>query len=178
MTDYGPSFEFLDSRLDVRWTEGRYRIKAADTALLLGQLVTVDFTVPGYLKLAPSDSAIAPKVTGLLLQELAFERSIFDDDPVGLDTYSYGVGHPGRLALITGGAGVKVRLKNVAGTTRSDGRVIAARTMYSTAGSLAAGDKVAWNGTAFVKLGQNSTTKAVGTAVSVSSAGLELVLDL
>lgn len=176
MTDYGPAFEFLDSRLDARVTEGRYRTPAG-SSLLIGSLVSIDFATPGYLKQAVANAPVVPKVTGLLLQELQFEDSIFAGDPAGFDTYSYGIAKAGRLALITSGAGVKIRVKNIASSTRSDGRSIAAKTMYSTAGSLVAGDSVAWDGSKFVKLGQSATTVAVATAVSVTSAGLELVFS-
>lgn len=176
MSDYGPAFEFLDSRLDSRWTEGKYRTPAG-SSLLLGSLVVVDTAAPGFLKQAPLNTPIEAKWAGLLLQELSFENSVFGPDPAGMDTYSYGVAKPGKLALITCGSGVKIRVKNIAGATRSDGRVIAAKTMYATTGTLATGDAVGWDGTKFLKVGQGSVTVAVARAVSVTSAGLELAFN-
>lgn len=176
MTEYGPAFEFLDSRGDSRWTEGRFRL-AAGSSLLLGSVVEIDAATPGYLKQSAVNAALKPKVCGLLLQELQFEDSIFGLDPAGFDTYSYGIGHGGRLALITGGAGVKVRVKNIASATRSDGRVIAAKTMYSATG-LAAGDPVGWDGSKFIKTNGGTVTNIVGYCSSISSAGLELALVL
>lgn len=176
MSEYGPHFEFLDSRLDARWTEGKLRTPVGST-LLLGSMVEVDPASVGYLKQSAVNAAIKPKICGLLLQELQFEDSIFGLDPEGFDTYSYGIAKPAKLALITGGSGVKVRLKNIASSTRSDGRVIAAKTTYSATG-LAIGDPVGWDGSKFIKTNGGTVTNVIGYCAGISSAGLELALVL
>lgn len=171
--NYGNFFGFR--RSDERWTVGTLKTPAA-SALLMGTVVEIDHANPGYLKQSAKDAAPLAGVRGLLLQELQFERSIFEYDVSVVDTIAQGVAKAARLSVITGGAGIKVWYKNVAGTTRSDGRVVTARTLYSTAGTLAAGDEVAWDGSKFVKLGQGTTTVAFGQAVTVTSSMLEVVL--
>ena len=87
------------------------------------------------------------------------------------------MGHAGRLALITGAAGVKIWVKNLTGVTRSDGRVLPTRTMYATTGTLAVGDSVGWDGAKFLKVGQSSITNAIATVTAIdATAGLELAL--
>jgi hypothetical protein len=56
---------------------------------------------------------------GLLLQELDFERSIYESDVSSIDSFMKGVAKPNRLAIITSGAGTKVWLRNTAGQTVS-----------------------------------------------------------
>ena len=173
--NYGNFFGFRRSTGPERWTVGTTKTPAA-SALLMGTVVELDFASPGYLKQSAKDAKPQAGVCGILLQELQWDRSIYQSDVSFVDTIEQGVCNAGRLSVITGGAGIKVWYKNVAGTTRSDGRVVTARTLYSTAGTLAAGDEVAWDGAKFIKLGQGTTTVPFGKAVTVTSSMLEIVL--
>jgi hypothetical protein len=151
MSNYGLNFGFLRSSEEVRLAEGRYKTPAA-SALLLGTPVEINPASAGYLKVATSNTSVPiTGYCGLLLQELEFERSIYEIDAAAMDTFMYGVAKPNRLSLITGGAGTKVWFKNTAGSTRADGRVIAARTMWTTTG-VAVGDELGWSGTTWSKV--------------------------
>lgn len=171
--NYGNFFGFR--RSDERWTVGTLKTPVG-SSLLLGTVVEIDPASPGYLKQSAKDAAPLAGWCGLLIQELQFERSIFEYDVSMVDTIAQGVAKANRLSVITGAAGVKVWYKNIAGETRADGRVVPARTLYSTAGTLAAGDEVAWDGAKFIKLGQGTTTVAFGKVQTVTSSAIELVL--
>lgn len=150
MSDYGLNFGFLRSDESSRSVaEGRYKTPAG-SSLLLGTMVEIDPANPGYLKQSAANAKLITGYAGLLLQELDFERSIFESDVANIDSFQKGVAKPNRLAVITSGPGTKIWLKNTAGVTRADGRVIAARTMFTATG-LAVGDQLGWDGAKWVE---------------------------
>lgn len=170
-SDYGLNFGFRRSSEEVRVAEGRYKTPVA-SALLLGTMVEIDAATPGYLKASAANTAVVPGYSGLLLQELDFDRSVLSDtDWAGMDSFSLGVAKANRLSLITSGAGTKVWLKNTAGSTRADGRVIPARTIYTAAGATVGVD-IGWTGTVWAS---TATTKVM-RVVYVGAAYIEAVL--
>lgn len=174
MSDYGLNFGFLRSDESSRSSaEGRFKTPVG-SALLLGTLVEVDPANAGYLKQAAAASVPVTGYCGLLLQELDFERSIYESDVTSIDSFQKGVAKPNRLAIITGGAGTKIWLRNTAGQNRVDGRVISARTMVANAAAVAVGDQLGWNGTQWATGATNPFMKV--TAVSPSKLLVEAVL--
>lgn len=151
MSDYGLNFGFRRSDETMRTAEGRFRTPAG-SALLLGTMVEIDPANPGYLKQSASDAAVITGFSGLLLQELDFDRSIYESNADALDSFQKGVALPARLSVITSGAGVKVWFKNTAGITRADGRTVNARTVATVTG-VAVGDVMGWDGTKWVETG-------------------------
>lgn len=174
-SNYGLNFGFLRSGEEVRVAEGRYKTPVG-SALLLGTMVEIDPASAGYLKQSAADAAVVTGYSGLLLQELEWDRSIYETDGP-LDSFQYGVAKADRLALITSGAGTKVWIKNTGSITRADGRVIAARTMLTATG-LAVGDSVGWDGSKWVETNGTTVTNAVMkvTSVDVTAGYVEAVL--
>jgi len=148
-SDYGYNFGFTRSNESMRWSEGGYAVPALGT-FLLGSVVEIDNANDGLMKQAAANAAPVPGVVGLLVQELEWDRSIYQSDANLLDSYQMGIGHNARLAVITGGAGVKFWVRNNAAITRIDGRNIPAREMVAIAG-LVAGDDLVWDGAKFAK---------------------------
>lgn len=178
MSDYGLNFGFLRSDESSRSAaEGRFKTPVG-SALRLGTMVVIDPASAGFLEAAAVNEVPITGYSGLLLQELEFERSIYESDAPAVDTFMKGVAKPNRLAVITSGAGTKVWLRNTAAVTRADGRVIAAVTMVTTPASLVVGDELAWNGTVWAKT--NGTTLTQGllkvTSVTASKLLIEAVL--
>jgi hypothetical protein len=129
MSDYGLNFGFLRSDESSRsGAEGRFKTPVG-SALLLGTMVEIDPATPGYLKQSAINAAVVTGYAGLLLQELEWDRSIYESEADVIDSFMKGVAKPNKLAVITSGAGTKVWFKNTAGVTRADGREIASRTM-------------------------------------------------
>lgn len=177
MSDYGLNFGFLRSDESSRSAaEGRYKTPVG-SSLALGTMVEIDPATPGYLKAAGGNTAPVTGYSGLLLQELDFDRSIYESGADALDSFQKGVAKANRLAVITSGAGTKVWLRNTAGVTRADGRVIAARTMVDSPASLVVGDTLGWDGTKWVK-NDVTTDEAVMkvTAVNATKLLVEAVL--
>lgn len=173
MSDYGLNFGFLRSDESSRSAaEGRYKTPAG-SALLLGTMVEINPASPGYLKQSAADAAAVTGYSGLLLQELEFERSIYESDASLVDTLMKGVAKPNRLAVITSGAGTKVWLKNTATVTRADGRVVSGRTLVDLTG-LAVGDSLGWDGAKWVKVNGTTVNNAV-MKVTVVDSGKSLV---
>lgn len=143
--DYGLNFGFRRSNEAVR--EGRQSVPAAGT-FKQGDLVQIDPDTPGFLKHAAAATAIAPGFVGLLIQEEGWDFSIYETSIV--DSYTRGSVRNSRLAAIWTGAGVKVWLKNTAGVTRADGRVISAVDVVVLT-AVAVGDILKWDGTKYVK---------------------------
>lgn len=172
-SDYGLNFGFRRSDESVRVSEGRIKTPATGAALLIGTLVTIDPAAPGYLKVAPTGSPTVPGVTGLLIQEEVWDRSIYERDRV--DSFVLGLCKPNRLSVISTGAGTKFWLKNTGAQTRADGRVINAVTMF-VAGSggtaIAVGDGLAWNGTAYVHVAAGDATQVATVTFYDSTKGL------
>lgn len=173
-SDYGVNFGFRKSDESVRNSEGRYRTPVGGSVLLQGTLVTIDNASAGFLKVAPTNSPLITGVTGLLLQEEAQFRTIYENAVQDIDSFYLGVTYQNRLSVITSGAGVKIWLKNTTSQTRADGRTIAAVTMFdASTGTPAVGDSLAWNGTVYTKVGNSSTTAAVAviTALNTVASG-------
>ncbi len=147
MSDYGYNFGFRRSSDTNRITESRLRAPA-NSALLLGTMVEQDFANPGFLKQSALNAKLVSGVSGLLLQELEWYRSIYQSPADLVDSYMKGVAKPNMLAIITSGDGVKFWVKNTPAVTRADGRQIAARTIVSSA--IAAGNQVGWDGSQWV----------------------------
>lgn len=146
MSDYGLNFGFRRSDESSRSAaEGRYKTPVG-SALLLGTMVEIDEDNPGRLKQSDAGAAFVTGYRGLLLQELDFERSIYESDAGSVDSFMKGVAKADRLAVITSGPGTKIWLKNTTGSSRADGRVISSRTLFATA-NVAVGARLGWNGT-------------------------------
>lgn len=177
MSDYGLNFGFLRSDESSRSAaEGRFKTPAA-SALRLGTMVVIDPANAGDLKAAAVNEVPITGYSGLLLQELEFDRSIYESGPDAIDSFQKGVAKPARLAVITSGAGTKVWLKNTAQVDRADGRVVPAVTMVTAPASLVVGDDLAWNGTVWAKTNGTTLTEAVlrVTAVNASKLLVEAV---
>ena len=178
MSDYGLNFGFLRSDESSRSAaEGRYKTPAG-SALRLGTMVEIDPATPGYLKASAANAEGVTGYSGLLLQELEFDRSIYESDASLVDTFMKGVAKPNRLAVITSGAGTKVWLKNTAAVSRADGREIAAVTVVDAPAALVVGDELGWDGTKWAKVDGATITNAVMrvTAVHASKLLVEAVL--
>jgi len=171
-SNYGLNFGFLRSDESVRWTEGRFRTPVGET-LLQGTVVEVDAADPAFMKAGAAEAAPVAGYCGLLIQELDFERSIYESDAYAMDSFQIGTTKGNRLSVITGGAGVKVWLANTPAVSRADGRQISAVTMF--AGSPAVGDDLFWDGTKFdvVAAGETPFAKVVHTP---SANRVEIVL--
>jgi hypothetical protein len=148
-SNYGLNFGFLRSDESVRVSEGRFRTPVG-SALAIGTPVTIDPANAGFVKAAVAAVGPLTGVTGLLLQELDWNQSIYQTEPDYIDSFMLGIARPNRLSIITGGAGTKVWYKNTPGLTRADGRVIAPVTMVLLTG-VAVGDQLEWDGTKFIK---------------------------
>lgn len=173
MSNYGLNFGFLRSDESSRSAaEGRFRTPVG-SALRLGTMVEIDPANPGYLKASAAGTAFVTGFAGLLLQELDFERSIYESDVASMDSFSLGIAKPNRLAIITSGAGTKVWFRNTAGQTRADGRVISATTMAALTG-VAVGDELGWDGTKWAETATNAAMKV--TAVNTDKGLVEAVL--
>lgn len=146
-SDYGLNFGFRRSDETVRVSDGRLKTPATGT-FRIGSLVQYDPATPGYLKAAAANAVGEGATVGLLIQEDAWDRSIYVTKH--LDSYSLGVALNNRNAVITSGAGTKVWLKNTAGATRADGRVVTAVTMVDLTGVNVL-DYLTWDGSKFIK---------------------------
>lgn len=174
MSDYGLNFGFLRSDESSRSAaEGRFKTPVG-SSLLLGTMVEIDPDNVGYLKQSGANPDLVTGYTGLLLQELDFERSIYESDVASIDSFQKGVAKPNRLAVITSGAGTKIWLRNTAGQNRVDGRVISPRTMVTSPETLSVGATLAWNGTRWAASSTNPMMRV--TAVQPSKLLIEAVL--
>lgn len=178
-SDYGLNFGFRRSDETLRLSEGRNRTKAGtDGVLLIGTAVEVDYAAgDDTLKQADADVALAPGTSGLVLQELVHERSIYETDASALDSFDINKTRPNRMTVMTSGAGTKVWFKNTAQDTRVDGREIDAVDIVDLTG-VAPGDELGWDGTQWAKV--NGTTVNNGWFVVtelLGSDGCEAVLQ-
>jgi hypothetical protein len=169
-SDYGINFGFRRSDESVRVSEGRLKTPVG-SALQQGTLVTFDTSSAGYLKQAVASAPVVPGYTGLLVQEEIWDRPIYSPELV--DSYQIGICLPNRLSVISTGAGVKFWIKNTAGFTQADGRVVAAVTMFDPT-SIAVGDGIAWNGTEYVHVAAGDATEIARVTFYDSTA---LVLE-
>lgn len=171
-SNYGLNFGFRRSDESVRSSEGRFKTPTGST-LALGTAVEIDAATPGYVKQCAANASLVPGYSGLLLQEEIMFRSLYEADTV--DSFTLGVAKRDRLSVITSGAGTKIWLQNTAGSTRADGRVISAVTIWVTTG-VAVGNYLGWNGTAWAKTTTAAEQWAVVTAVNTSAGYVEAVL--
>lgn len=169
MSDYGLNFGFLRSDESSRSAaEGRFKTPVG-SSLRLGTMVEVDPASPGYLKASAINAELVTGFSGLLLQELEWDRSVYESEASLVDSYMKGVAKANRLAVITSGPGTKVWFKNTAGVTRADGRVISAVTMATLTG-VAVGDKLGWDGTKFIEVNGTTVTNVIFTVTAVDTA--------
>lgn len=173
-SDYGPNFGFRVSDETRRSSNGRVRTPKTGAALLCGTAVEQNPADPGYLRPMASGIPFRTGSSGLLVQEEVWDRSIYGTDVV--DSFSLGICLPNRLSVITSGPGSKVWFRNTASSTRADGRVIPAVTMF-VAASVAVGRGLVWNGTAWADSGAlaDPTDATVLMEVSYYNASAGLV---
>lgn len=173
-SDYGLNFGFRRSDESLRLSEGRFKTPVG-SALKLGTAVEIDPASPGYLKASATNATPVPGKSGLLLQEENHIRGTYD--VMGYDSFDMGVAKADTLSVITSGAGVKVWFKNTAGSTRADGRVIPAVSMFVAAG-LAVGERLGWHATNGWVESDGTTIPhwMVITSVDVSAGYVEAVL--
>jgi hypothetical protein len=177
VSDYGLNFGFLRSDESSRSAaEGRFKTPVG-SSLLLGTMVEIDPASPGYLKQSAADAEVVTGYCGLLLQELEWDRSIYESEAGLVDTLMKGVAKANRLAVITSGAGTKVWFKNTSSVTRADGRVVAGRTMATLTG-VAVGDQLGWDGSKWVEVNGTTINNAVMkvTAIDATKGLVEAVL--
>lgn len=171
MSDYGLNFGFLRSDESSRSAaEGRFKTPAG-SSLMLGTMVEIDTANEGYLKQSAANAVGVTGFSGLLLQELDFDRSIYESDAGSIDSFQKGVAKANRLAVITSGAGTKIWLKNTPTVNRADGRVIAGRTIVAS--GLTVGDELGWDGT---KWAAAATAKVMKVTAVHSTGVVECVL--
>jgi hypothetical protein len=172
-SDYGLNFGFRVSDESVRLSNGRLKTPASGATLLQGTLVEQD-AATGYLKVAAAAAPLRPGTCGLLVQEEAWDRSIYESDQI--DSFELNKTKKNRLSVITTGAGTKVWFKNTAAQTRADGRVIDAVTMF-VATNVAVGRGFQWNGTAYADAATPATAGSIGEVVEYDAAkGLVVVV--
>jgi hypothetical protein len=171
-SDYGLNFGFRRSDESMRTSDGRLKTPATGT-FRIGSLVTYDPAAPGFLKAAAANEVGEGATVGLLLQEDAWDRSIYQTKH--LDSFGLGLALNNRNAVITSGAGTKVWFKNTAGSTRADGRVITAVTMVDLTG-VAVKDFLTWDGSKFVKGAGLSDSMLRVTVVDSANGYVEAVL--
>lgn len=171
-SDYGLNFGFRRSDESMRTSDGRLKTPATGT-FRIGSLVTYDAATPGYLKAAAANEVGDGATVGLLLQEDSWDRSIYQGRI--LDSTMLGTAINNRNAVITSGAGTKVWFKNTAGSTRADGRVIAAVTMVDLTG-VAVKDFLTWDGAKFIKGTGAADSMLRVTVVDAANGYCEAVL--
>lgn len=155
-SEYGRNFGFRVSDESRRSSMGRVKTPATGPALLMGTAVEIDPVNAGRLR--QSAAGVLPRTgtSGLLVQEESHLGSIYDADDFDSLGTGYSVAKKNTLSVITNGPGTKVWFQNTAGETRADGRVVAAVTMFVTAG-VAVGRGWIWNGTAWADGGADPT---------------------
>lgn len=147
-SDYGLNFGFRRSDETMAIREGRLKVPATGT-FRQGECVAFDPANPGFLKRAAADEPAVPGWSGMLIQEEVWDRSIYGRQV--LDSFALDEVLNNRLATIWSGAGTKVWFKNTPAQTRADGRVIAAGGLLADPTTLAVGDYLGWNGTAYAE---------------------------
>lgn len=164
-SDYGLNFGFRRSDETMRsGNEGRQKVPATGT-FYQGDVVELDPANPGFIKKSAADAPIAVGFRGLLIQEEGWDAGIYEAAPG--DSFTRGRVRNGRLCSIWTGGGLKIWLKNTAGSTRADGRVIAARTVLTAAG-LVIGEFLKWDGSKFVETATEAEAFARVTLTNAS----------
>lgn len=149
-SDYGLNFGFRRSDESMAVREGRQRVPAAGT-FKQGDYVSFDPANPGFLKKAAGGQTPETGYTGLLVQEEAWDRSIYGRQV--LDSFGLDEVLNSRQAIIWSGPGTKVWFRNTPAVTRVDGRSVAAVTKVDFTGGLAVGDGLVWDGAKYAKAG-------------------------
>jgi hypothetical protein len=171
-SDYGLNFGFRRSDETVRVSDGRLKTPKTGT-FRLGSLVSYDPANPGYLKAAAANAVGEGATVGLLIQEDAWDRSIYQGRI--LDSSMLNLAINNRNAVITSGAGTKVWFQNTAGSTRADGRVLTGVTMVDLTG-VAVLDYLTWDGSKFVKGAGLADSMLRVTEVNTANGYCEAVL--
>lgn len=148
-SDYGLNFGFRRSDETMAIREGRQKVPAAGT-FKQGDCVVIDPANPGFLKKGAAGEDAVSGWSGLLVQEEVWDRSIYGRQT--LDSFALDEVLNNRLATIWSGAGTKVWFKNTDAQTRVDGRVIPAVTKVASAATVAVGDYLGWDGTAWAEV--------------------------
>ncbi|MGZ4745719.1 MAG: hypothetical protein ACXVYY_01415 [Oryzihumus sp.] len=182
-SNYGLNFGVRRADEDQAIREGRYRLPAAagpgpNGTYQIGTAIQIDPAAAGYLKVCAADATARTGVTGLLISEDAWLRSIYGSDRIAVDQYALGQAVAGRQAYILSGPGVKVWFKNTTAVTRPDGRSIAAVTMVAALSGLVVGDQLGWNGTAWAKVDGTTVHNAFMEVVSINQASSSLEATL
>jgi hypothetical protein len=172
-SDYGLNFGFRVSDETYRTAEGRFRTPTTGAPLLIGTAVEIDAANPGYVKPCAANAPIIPGVSGLLVQEEAWDLSIFETAYV--DSYNLGVAKAGRLSVISTGAGTKVWFKNTPAVTSRPNRAQPAVTMATVTG-LGLRDNVGWDGSKWVKTTSADAAWMTVTAINAGTGYFEGVL--
>lgn len=172
-SNYGLNFGFRRSDESMAIRGGRNRTPATGT-FRMGSLVTVDPAAPGFVKAAAANLVGAGGLVGLLVQEESHIGSIYGAGVIDNFNDRYGVAKPNTLSVIWGGQGTKVWFRNTAGSTRTDGRVIAAVTMVDLTG-VGLTDYLTWDGSKYVK-GTQANSMLQVEAVDVARGYVEATL--
>ena len=136
-SNYGRNFGFRRSDESMAIREGRQKVPATGT-YRQGQPVSLDEANPGWIRLTEAADTPVTGWTGLLVQEDAWDRSIYQSTI--LETGDLGGVINNRLATIWSGNGTKVWFKNTAAQVRADGRSIEAAELVDFSGGIAVGD--------------------------------------
>jgi hypothetical protein len=166
MTDYGPNFGWRRAGEEIIIREGRLSLPASGT-FHQGDLVKRDTAADGFLAAAGNAEPAVVGGTGLLIQELGWDFSIYGESGI-TDSYNKGNVRLGRLSQMVSGQGAKFWLRNNAAVTNSD-RTIAARTVVDVTG-LALGNYLGWDGVKWVKQATAGPTQHA-YVTKVSGAG-------
>lgn len=163
-SDYGLNFGFRRSDETLANREGRFRTPP-DGDLRQGTAVMIDPDEPGFLKECPANQAAVTGLTGLLVQEESHLGSVFSAAPfLGHDSLDLGTTKNDQPAVMWGGPGTKVWLKNTPAYNRG-GRSKAAVTVVDLTG-VGLGDQLGWDGSKFVKADVDTTGWMTVTNVS------------
>lgn len=162
-SDYGLNFGFRRSDESVAVREGRLKVPLTGT-FFQGELVMFDAASVGFLKAGTAGVIGEGGTVGLLVQEEAWERSLYETSH--LDSFSLGAIKNNRPAAIWSGAGTKIWLANTAGQTRADGRVISAVVRVEQTGPLPAVlDYLTWDGSKYT----NTSATAANSMLRITS---------
>lgn len=148
-SDYGLNFGFRRSDESMAIREGRQKVPAVG-AFKQGECVVIDPANPGFLKRGAAGEIAVPGWSGMLIQEEAWDRSIYGRQV--LDSFGLSDVLNNRLATIWSGAGTKCWFKNTPLQNRVDGRVIPASGLLADPTTLVIGDYLGWNGTHYAEV--------------------------